>query len=381
MLIKMKKKLLFIIPEYSIGGTNTSLKNLLSFIDKDRYEISIYCLYEDGGQYFKDVFEPYVLQKSHLYYWLHDNVFTRKFMGIGMKISKRINFNWLYKREVAWLQKKYKFDIVIGFQEGVSTTFTSYFSDVKRIAWFHSPYVDFVKDIRAEYLDVYMLMDAIMCVSHTFVKMFVGRMPELDSKTYCMYNTLNNAIIRSMSNEPLDESRFDQDRFSIVSIGRFAKQKQFEYIPRLVNEINTIGVKRSYRWYMIVSGDECKEETEREIQKYNLENQVIILGAKDNPYPLLRASDLYVCTSLTESFSYTIAESKLLHTPVVSNDFPVAYEVVDNSVGWICNINEMAPLIADIINDRDGMYSQVKSSISGYDYDNEEILSEFYRLL
>ena len=57
-----KKKVLFIIPEYSHGGTNKSLENLLSLIDKQKYEISVYSLYEDGGLYYKDVLKPYIIK-------------------------------------------------------------------------------------------------------------------------------------------------------------------------------------------------------------------------------------------------------------------------------------------------------------------------------
>lgn len=377
----MKKKLLFIIPEYSIGGTNTSLKNLLSFMNKDRYDVSVYCLYEDGGQYFKEVFESYILPKSYLYYWLHDNVFTRKFMGLAMKLSSKVSFDWLYKREAKWLQDKYSFGVVIGFQEGTATEFASYIKGVHNVAWFHCPYVNINDDNRNEYLNLYSKFDYTFCVSNTFVNMFTKALPELKDKVHCIYNTLNDEKIRRMSEVPIDDERFDENIFSIVTIGRFAKQKQFHLIPRIVDKINEIGVESPFKWYLIASGDTCKEETEQEIMKYGLQNQVIILGAKSNPYPILKASNLYVCTSDSESFSYTIAESKILHTPLVSNDFSVAYEVVDDSVGWICNIEDMARKIADIIDDKGGMYSAVRESIKKYNYDNEKILEEFYKLL
>lgn len=378
---KDKKKLLFIIPEYSIGGTNTSLKNLLSFIEKNRYDVSIFCLYEDGAEYFKDVFEPYILKKSHLYYWLHDNVFTRKFMGLGMKLSSKVNFNWLYRREAKWLQKKHKFNVIIGFQEGTATEFASYIENVRNIAWFHCPYVKINDDNRNEYLNLYSKFDYTVCVSNTFVNMFTKALPELKDRVHCIYNTLNVDGIRKMSNASIDDSRFDKEVFSIVTIGRFAKQKQFHLIPRIVDEINKIGVNKPFKWYMIASGEECKQETEVEIAKYKQLDQVVILGAKANPYPLLKASNLYVCTSDSESFSYTIAESKILHTPLVSNDFPVAYEVVDKNVGWICNIDNMAALITDIINDKDSIYSKKKQTILTYDYDNYGILERFYNLI
>ena len=85
----MKKRILFVIPEYSHGGTNKSLENLLALIDKNRYGISIFCLYEDGPNYYKKLFAPYILKKSRLYYLLHDNSFTRKFMVLYNKLTKK----------------------------------------------------------------------------------------------------------------------------------------------------------------------------------------------------------------------------------------------------------------------------------------------------
>ena len=106
------KKILFVIPEYSLGGTNKSLENLLLFLNKEMYDISIFCLYEDGGDYYKKVFAPYILRKSKLYYWLHDNVYTRKIIGLYNKVTKRENFTILYKREVLHLEKKHNSKII-----------------------------------------------------------------------------------------------------------------------------------------------------------------------------------------------------------------------------------------------------------------------------
>jgi hypothetical protein len=50
------KKILFVIPEYSHGGTNKSLDTLVAFLDKKEFCISICCLYEDGGDFYKKKF-------------------------------------------------------------------------------------------------------------------------------------------------------------------------------------------------------------------------------------------------------------------------------------------------------------------------------------
>lgn len=381
MLINMKKKLLFVIPEYSIGGTNTSLNNLLSFIDKDKYDVSVYCLYEDGAQYFKDVFKPYILPKSRLYYWLHDNVFTRKFMGFLMKISSRFNFNWLYKREVKMLQKKYGFNCIIAYQEGSATDFVMFAKKTKKIAWIHSPYIDPFKNNGYYSYSRYSQFDSIACVSKDSIKNFTAAVPGLIHKISCIYNTLNNSLIREMGNADAIDIPINDSVFSIITIGRFCESKQFHKIPKIIKNINELGVSKIFKWYFITSGDEYRNQTIAEIKKYGVDDYIVMLGAKENPYPYLKNADLYVCTSEFESFSYVIGESKILHTPLVSNDFPVSTEVIDDSTGWICNINEMSSLIADIINDKNGIYSAKKDSIASYNYDNTPIMKDFYRMV
>lgn len=367
-------KILFVIPEYSHGGTNKSLENLLSFLDKNKYEISIYSMYEDGGDYYKEIFKPYIIKKSRLYYWLHDNVVTRKFMGLFNKVTRRDNFSWLYRREANLIQNKHKYDTIVAYQEGPATQFVSYIKDnVHKVAWYHCPYVKFEQTLKKEALELYSGYDAIACVSHCFVDMFTKEFPTLKNKVHCVYNTLNCDMISKMGNEIINEELFNHDSFNIISVGRFAKQKQFDKIPLIAKRIKEL-TKRPFKWYIIASGDARKAETVFNIQKYSLGEDVILLGAKDNPYPYFKSADLYVCTSDSESFSYTIFESKILFTPVLSNNFPVAYEVLDNDCGWVCPMDEMPTLLSDIINDNGGIYTQVKKSIKNYNYDNKNII-------
>jgi glycosyltransferase involved in cell wall biosynthesis len=369
-----KLKILFVIPEYSHGGTNKSLENLLSLLDKDIYEINIYSLFEDGGDYYKDVFKQYIIKKSRLYYWLHDNFVTRKFMGLYNRITKRNNFTWLYKREANIIQSKYHFDTIVAYQEGSATSFVSYVNEpINKVAWYHCPYVRFNKVNKSKALKLYSQFNSIACVSNCFVELFSEQFPTLRNKVYCIYNTLNCDLITKMGNESISGDLFNHDYFNIVSVGRFAKQKQFEKIPLIAKRIKEL-TNRPFKWYIIASGYACKAETVFNIGKYNVEKNVILLGPKDNPYPYFKSADLYVCTSDSESFSYTIFESKILHTPVLSNNFPVAYEVLDNDCGWVCPMDEMPSLLSDIINDNGGTYSQVKKSIKNYNYDNKNII-------
>lgn len=370
------KKILFVIPEYSHGGTNKSLENLVHFLNKETYEISIYSLYEDGGDYYKKVFAPYILKKSRLYYWLHDNIFTRKLLGLYNKLTKRDNFAFLYKREAKLLEKTYNFDTVIAYQEGIATQFATYFGKTRKIAWIHCDYYVRTNGVRRQEDECYMLFSDVVCVSESARQSFCSLFPDMQKKTHAIYNTLVDTDIRAMSLEDNKLAIFKKGFFNIVSVGRLSAVKQFEAIPGIVHQLHT----NTVRWYIIGEGD-SEGSIRNKIEKYGLQDVVILLGAKNNPYPYIRQADLLACTSSSESFSYVIAEAKVLHTPVLSNDFPVADEVIDESMGWIANINDMHHVLTRIINNMDGEYIRKKNACMNFCFSNDLIVKQINHLL
>lgn len=376
----MKKKILFVIPEYSHGGTNKSLENLLTFFDRTKYEVKIFCIYEDGGIYYKKLFKPYIIQKSQFYTLIHDHVVTRKVFGIWMKINKKANFEWLYKKEIQRIQKEQQFDSVIAYQEGTATRFVNFFQDVKKIAWVHYEYgASFWRKKHREF-DTYNRFDKIVCVSESAAKSFVSVYPQLKEKTIGIYNTIDTESIQKKAEETIQDTRFTDDCFSIISVGRFASPKQFQLIPGIARKIKE-HTQKDFKWYIIGPDGGYLQETQQNIILQDVENTVVLLGAKDNPYPYIKHSQLLVCTSATESFSYVIAEAKILHTPVVSNDFPVAHEVLDERCGLISNVETMDNTIQSLIENHDDIYSKIKNSIQGYRYENENIMKKLYSII
>lgn len=376
-----KKKILFVIPEYSHGGTNKSLENLLHFIDKDRYDVSIYSLYEDGGPLYKDIFAPYVVKKSLLYHLAHDNKLTRKIMGLAMKLSSKVNFEWLYKLEVNRLQNRFGFDSIIAYQEGLATEFVSYLDyNIRKVAWIHFDYAMRKVEInlrdRMKYYDKY---DQIVCVSQAALNSMLEVQPEYVNNSSFVYNTLNVDSIRKLADKKDELSIYETNVFNILSIGRFVSIKQFHIIPAIAKKIKQ-RTKNKFCWYIMGSGAMYSTIIQNIIVN-EVQDCVKIIDAKDNPYPYFKQADLHVCTSTHESFSYTIAESKILHTPVLCNDFPVATEVVDDSTGWICNIKDMAYTISEIIDNVDCCYGKKKESVRSYSYDNVAIIKQFEAII
>ena len=56
---------------------------------------------------------------------------------------------------------------------------------------------------------------------------------------------------------------------------------------------------------------------EASIREHHVEDNVILLGTRTNPYPYVRACDIYVQPSYTEGYSTTICEAGMLGKAIV----------------------------------------------------------------
>lgn len=378
----MKKKILFVIPDFYIGGTNKSLENLLLLVDNNIYEIRIFSLYEDGDSYYKEkVFKPYLIKKSLFYRLFHDHFWFRKFSTLASLLFRCNASRFLHKFEINRIQKKEKFDSVIAYQESSATICVSMLRNCSnRIAWVHCELrywlQDLVKGRKLEEAGDYSKYDKIICVSESARQSFLSLYPHLSDKVIFIYNSVDDNHIKELADDVKANVPFSDNTFNILSVGRFSPTKQFDLIPKIVSELKKI-TSKPFCWYIIASTEECLQDMLEKIEKYDVSREVILLGAKDNPYPYFKKSDLFVCTSESESFSYVIAESKVLHVPVLCNNIPVAKEVVSDEEGWISSIADMPGTLSRIIDKNNGIYTSVKEKILNYQYNNHEILKKF----
>ena len=86
----------------------------------------------------------------------------------------------------------------------------------------------------------------------------------------------------------------------------------------------------------------------KQIRELNIEDCAFLLGQKENPFPYLRQADLFVQTSLFESYGLSLAEAMVLGLPVVSTKTDGAIALTENGkMGLLCDIN--ADAVADAI--------------------------------
>lgn len=349
------KKILFITPSKSIGGTNSSLSSLINSI-QDKYDIKVLLMSDNGNGTYDFIKNSFTNNLLNAYQSDFSKLNGKiKFLALFIKCFKR--FGSLFSKDISKLiyqaaarqvQKKYDFDIVVGFSEGFAMKLASEFTAKKKITWIHCDY-DRAVSIDIDELHYYNKFHNIVCVSKYTLNRFIERYPTLKPKSSYVYNLIDFERIKKLLQEPCSDSRFKDDLFTIVSVGRMDPVKQFSLIPKIAKSLADLGV--CFRWYII--GGPINEEyikIQSEIQKYGLKDYVIQLGNKINPYPFMKAANLYVCTSLSEACPMVFIEAKLCGLPIVSSNFGSAYEFVDDASDLIIvSLDQVAAEIYTLI--------------------------------
>lgn len=239
------------------------------------------------------------------------------------------------------------YDTVIGYQEGCATEFAACIPAEKHISWIHCN-IRHSKLNFTRYNQSYKRSDTIVCVSQSGKDAFDEIYPMYAAKSIVVYNLIATLDIKSLSlkPEPMLQQIAPND-FVLVTVGRFDYIKQFDKIPEIASSLKKF--VPNFKWFIIGDGaHDIKKQIEDNIVKYQVSENIILTGFKSNPYPFFRKADLYVCTSKSEACPMVFLEAYTVGTPVISNDFPSAHELIENASS-ICNLENMADTISNLI--------------------------------
>ena len=393
--MKQRKKILFILPRFTFGGTVFSTLNMLSYLSKCNLDIYILGMTHQGPV--KELYTAYKILPENLFLsamsgdYKNEKKESRKILfflveGLTLLMAK-IGFDLsliVYKKIANRVQIKENFDIVASCQEGGSTYLASYFRCPKKYAWCRTEYSYYKNQISSRLLayeqERYRLFDNVVCVSRTTRDDFVQYFKGLDEKVIPIHNIQNVEDIRKKAQASIDDNRFINDMFKIVSVGRIAPQKRFPLIPDIAYKLKQKGAQ--FMWYIIGDGNVGgqNDQLQNNIEKFNLRDCVVCLGSKLNPYPYIANADLLVNTSSYEACPRVVIESKILKTPVICSDFSSAREFVKDAYdGYVDKIDNLDEHIYSMITDRE-VYTFIKANCDKYEMDNEFIFEQLGNL-
>lgn len=308
-----KLKLLFLIESLSGGGAEKVLSVLLKHIDKTKFDITL-CTIVDTGIYAEEV-KRYVKYTSIL-----GNLQKKNLLG---KILYKILYLFIYRilspQLIYTLLIPKGNDIEIAFVEGFCTKILSHSSNkkAKKIAWVHTDlinnhWITSVYKNKQEEKKSYQRYDKIIGVSNTATNA-IKQLYNVNN-AITLYNPIENDNIRKRANEPIALPPKVQ-AVRMVTIGRFVPQKAYDRLLRVIKHLYEDG----YSIELWILGDgEQRPILEEYINTYSLSKIVTLWGFQKNPYPYLKHSDIFVCSSISEGYSTAVNEALILQLPVIT---------------------------------------------------------------
>lgn len=341
------------------GGAEKSLLSLLEAMDYSKYNVDLYLFSHKGLFLNKIPKEVTLLPEPENYKYFNmafktateelikkrkiNTAFNRSILGFLAKTEKNGAVMeqkfWRYlSKSINKIDKDY--DIAIGFQEKNPIYFCVDHVKAKvKIGWIHTDYKKLGIDPEKD-KSYFAELDYIVTVSEDLVHILKEQFPESKNKINYIYNIVSSRVINKMSLEKVNLKTINDSSTSIISVGRLAKEKGLDITLDAID----ILVKKGYyiKWYLIGEGN-VKPELEKSIKTRKLEERVVFLGIKENPYPYIKIADIFIQSSRYEGKSISINEAKILGKPIVITNFDTAKShIKDDYNGLIADMDSVS---------------------------------------
>ncbi len=399
----VKKPRIFINMHYmELGGAERALLGLLNALDTSRVDVDLF-LNQHTGEFMPLIPEKINLLPEQSRY----NAIERPMKQIIKEGQLRIALARLYAKRAYKKYKKKKgvsrdasashyvmdsvikvlpslhylgeYDLAISFLDPPHIVQDKVLAK-KRIEWIHN-------DFGIMNLDYDRLMprwaknDYIASISPDITVSFLKAFPLLKEKIIEIENILSPGFIRTQS-DLLDVSReMPSSGLKLLSIGRYSYQKNFESIPVVAKRIIDMGYQ-DFQWYIIGYGG-GESIIRQKISELGVQNHVILLGKKKNPYPYIKTCDLYVQPSRYEGKSITVREAQILCKPVIITRYPTSgSQVIDGVDGVICDMDNesVAQAIVGLAQNKEKQM-EIIDYLQTHDYGNETEVEKIYKLV
>lgn len=400
----MKPRIFIAMHYMEIGGAETALVGLLNALDPARVDVDLF-LYDHRGEMMQFIPEwvnllPQIPKYSVLERPIVELV-KRGFCGIAAaRLWAKCLSQKAYKRSGSTLENNggldkmskcttpllpkinpsMTYDLAISFLTPHRIV-AEKVKAKKKIAWIHTDYTRVWVDAEDE-LKVWQKYDYVASISGDVTNTFLQVFPSLAPKIVEIENILSPTFVRKRAElQDVDKEIRHEGANTLLSVGRFSDAKNYDNVPdickRLINK-----TKLNIKWYIIgYGGDEAL--IRKKIKEAGMEEHVILLGKQCNPYPYIKACDIYVQPSRYEGKSVTVREAQMLCKPVVVTNYPTAPSQICSGIdGVIVPMDNegCAHGLAEVICDKP-LQERIIAHLKTHDYGNESEVEKIYTLI
>lgn len=378
-----------------LGGAETSLLGLLQSIDYTEYTVDLMLLEVKGELLPLLPKEVHLLYPSKEYQCLvrpmTDLLCEKQHVGImcarviGRILGRKSQTpTYEIKQIVHKLSLPFLPDIPGDYDLAISFIDPHYIIENKvnasiTMGWLHTDFSRIKPNIKRDH-KMWDALDYIVHISKSCKRKFDAFYPDLADKSIVIENVISKSFIKKRAQEKNVKQEMPETEIRLLSIGRFSKQKNFDNVPEICKLIRSHGL--NVKWYLIGYGGE-EETIRKKIIEQQMEQYVIILGKRDNPYPYICACDLYVQPSRYEGKCVAVREAQILEKPVVITRYATSESQLEDGIDGIIvpmDNKSCAEGIAKLLMDKERM-KKLKMACAERDYTNADDLKQLYKLL
>ena len=337
-------KILVLHGHLSMGGEERVLLNVLRNLVELNYDVDLLITWNHKEN---NLFENEIPKKVN-YEFLFDSYNGKNKL---IKEIYRIKAKTTYLKKIEKKIKNEKYDIVIDYSSNL-LKYDNFDIKIPVFAWIHFS-LTFGEKLTLEkikkYKKQYKKYSKIFAITRVMKEEFINKVEIDEKKVELVYNPIDLKLIEKKAEnvEKKYENYLKQDYF--LQVSRLTQQKQPEHLVDIYYKLKQSGIKE--KLYFIGDGEK-KEIIKQKIKEYNLENDIILLGQIENPYPFFKNAKLFVHTAKYEGLPTVLLESLALGTPVVSYDCPTGPRDIlgkNSEYGELISLNDKDMFVEKVL--------------------------------
>ena len=323
-------RILFCVNYMHMGGVEKSLIALLRALPRDRFEPHV-ALERGTGELMDEipqdvpvhVLRGFERNYARVYHPLACGSMADRASYLAAKLRGTLvpYYDRVLRHEEHLTEH---FDIAVAYQgpnELLDWYVGEYINADRRAGWIHF-------DVERCYINrrtvrrVYPRLDRVFIVAESSRDLFVKMFPEFGDRCRVFHNIVDPGRVRSMAREYDVERR--PERAVLCTVGRVTGQKGPDVAVEVASRLRRRGV--AFDWYFVGEGD-MLERCRKSVCRLGLDDCMHFTGVRLNPFPYLRAADVYVQPSRYEGYCIAVAEARVFGMPIVCTQFAGSEQV------------------------------------------------------
>jgi len=315
-----KKHLLFIFPWFHVGGADKFNYDLISGLDKDKYEITIVTT-EPSDYIWRSQFEKHAtifdlttfLNRKDWASFIHYLIYSRNIEFVMQSNS----FYGYYA--LPWLKSEFP-----------EVVFTDYIH-CENWSWRNGEYP-------RESTALSRILDKTYTCTNCVASIMKDDMERTNLNMQTVYIGVNpeeyqeeNINIEDYPEITKYKSKYENKKV-LLYLARIVKEKRPLFVIHVLKKL--CEKRKDIVLFVVGDGPEANE-MKKLVNKMNLEDNVVFFGMQKDSKPFYKLADLHLIVSLTEGLTLTTYESLAMKTPVVTADVGGQKELVDSSCGRV----------------------------------------------